>query len=156
MARDFFFVSNSTDNDISFTLEFSYGVTGDFSSTTAASYVPGFAAFAGFEYTTLKDTQYNSKTTGTYAVDVALSGNDTTASSSFDDVTAADSENIKTGFGDPANYDGVYGDSHYVGGSIIEGDQSKKDATPDGMVCSTKNTPKIISARAATASGWIF
>ena len=126
----FFFVSNSTDNDISFTLEFSYGVTGDFSSTTAASYVPGFAAFAGFEYTTLKDTQYNSKTTGTYAVDVALSGNDTSASSSFDDVTAADSENIKTGFGDPANYDGVYGDSHYVGGSIIEGDQSKKDANP--------------------------
>ena len=123
----FFFVSNTTDEDISFTLEFNYGVTGDFASTTLASYVPGYAAFAGFQYTTMTEEQFNAKTTGTYAVEVALSGSDSSASSSFDDVAAADSENIKTGFGSPANYYGVYGDSHYVGGSIIEGDQSKKN-----------------------------
>ena len=118
----FFFVANTTDETITFTLEFNYGVTSDFGSTTAASFVPGFAAFAGFSAEKLTEAQYNNKTTGTYAVDVALAGNSAPADSSFDDVADVDSEKIKDGFGTPANYEGTYGGSHRVGGDTINTD----------------------------------
>lgn len=124
----FFFVANTTDKEVSFALQFHYGITGDFSSTTSASYIPGFAAFAGFEYTAMTEAQFNTKTTGTYAVAATLNGSDTSAVSDFDDVAGIDSEAIKTGFGTPSNYKGVYGNSHYVGGSIVSGDQSKPNA----------------------------
>lgn len=117
----FFFVANTTDeaDPITFTLEFNYGITSEFASATQASFVPGYAAFAGFRFATMSEEQFNSKTTGTYAVEAALNGSDTSVASDFDDVAATDGENIETGFGSPANYQGTFGGSHRVGGDEI-------------------------------------
>ncbi len=117
----FFFVSNTTDDQQTFSIEFNYGLTSGFASATKASFTPGYAAFAGFQTSVMEEEQFNVKTTGTYAVEVALSDNSNPADSQFDDVSdlSSGSEAIKEGIGLPANYDGVSGGSNYVGGSDI-------------------------------------
>ena len=121
----FLFVTNDTDEDLTYTLQFSFGPLPDPEtktlSKTASDYIPGWAAFAGIQSSTaeLTDAQFSAKTTGTYAVDVSLTSDTNAAESSFDDVAYTDDKTIETDIADLRNYDGVYGNSSYVGGSDI-------------------------------------
>lgn len=119
----FFYLTNDTDETRTFNLEFSFGPT-SISGSTLSSFTPGYAAFTGFGITTVDSEEYNLKTTGTYAVEVALKGSEFVSESVFDDVSYANPDAIKTGFADPRNYSGVYGNSTYVGGEVLENDES--------------------------------
>lgn len=122
----YLFVSNDTDYDnITFTLKFNFGPT-SIADTTLSSYRDGYAAFTGFEYAYLESEELSLATTGTYAVKVSLVGSPLNSDSSvvFDDTAYTDSTEgsaaIENGFADLRNYDGVYGNSKYVGGTEIE------------------------------------
>lgn len=135
----YFFVSNDTDKDeITFTLEFNFGPT-NIVDTAFSAYADGYAAFTGFEYTYLSDEEASLASTGTYAVNVALTDDPDNADSSvvFDDPAYTDgtegSAAIESGFADPRNYKGVYGDSEYVGGSSID-TSGEKTASTSGLI----------------------
>ena len=115
----FFFVTNDTDDAISFDLQFSFGPTT--LTATKSSYVPGWAAFAGVRYSTesLSDEQFAAKTTGTYAVDVSLKNDTTVSTDKFDETAYTDSKKIETDVADLRNYSGVKGNSSYVGGTDV-------------------------------------
>ena len=119
----FFYLTNSTDDTRTFSLEFSFGPT-TISGSTLSSFTPGYAAFTGFGIATVDSEDYALKTTGTYAVEVALSGSEYVSDSVFDDVSYADPDAIETGFADLRNYSGVYGNSTYVGGEVLENEQN--------------------------------
>ena len=114
----FFYLTNDTDEPRTFSLEFSYGPT-SISGSTLSSFTPGYAAFTGFETATVESEEYSLKTTGTYAVEVALKGSEFVSESVFDDVSYAYPDAIKTGFADPRNYSGIYGNTTYVGGETV-------------------------------------
>ncbi len=120
----YLYVSNDTENAITFTLRFNFGPT-DIVDTAFSSYEDGYAAFTGFEYTYLTEEESSLAATGTYAVQVSLTGSplDTNSSVVFDDPSYADSTEgsaaIENGFADLRNYDGVYGNSKYVGGEEL-------------------------------------
>ena len=123
----FFFVSNTTDTDrLTFSLKFSFGPT-EISGTTLSSYTEGYAAFAGFSAEKMSEEQYNIKTTGTYAVEAALTGGVDEATSAFDDPAYTRPDEIKTDLADPRNYTGVFGGSTYVGGSTLDNTGSSVD-----------------------------
>lgn len=111
-----FYVSNYTGETVSFSLEFNFGPTA-IAGTSISSFVPGFAAFTGFEATILSDEQYNLKSTDSYAVDVALSAETSNASNSFDEPAYTRPDEIETDLADLRNYTGVYGNSLAVGGT---------------------------------------
>ncbi len=116
----FLFVENQTKSALTFTLEFSYGVTTN-AGTALSSYTEGFAAFAGFAEAEMTEQEYALKSTGTYAVTTSLVGNykSATYGGGFDDVAYAPTDKIESGFADTRAYDGVYGGSTYVGGSNV-------------------------------------
>ena len=117
----YFYVTNQTEDEesISFRLEFSFGVQ-SLSGASLSSFIPGYAAFTGFEYGSMTEEQYNLKTTGTYAVTSSLTGGVVNPEKSFDDTAYTNSDAIKTGLADLRNYAGVYGGSTYVGGQPLE------------------------------------
>lgn len=121
----YFYVTNETDDEesISFYLEFSFGVQ-TLSGASLSSFVPGYAAFTGFEYGTMSEEQYNIKTTGTYAVAASLTGGVVNPIKSFDDTAYTEADKIETDLADTRNYSGVYGGSTYVGGEPLD-DASK-------------------------------
>ena len=121
----YFYVTNQTDDEesISFYLEFSFGVQ-SLSGANLSAFVPGYAAFTGFEYGTMSEEQDNLKTTGTYAVAASLTGGVVNPSKSFDDTAYTNGDAIETGLADTRNYSGVYGGSTYVGGEPLD-DASK-------------------------------
>ena len=114
----FFFVENSTNDDLSFTLSFNLGPT-SIIGTTKSSYEAGFAAFTGFMTKEMDKEDFNCVTSGTYAKTVSLVGDETTVSgdSGFDTVASLSADAIEKGFADPKNYKGVYSNSEYLGGS---------------------------------------
>ncbi len=122
----YLYISNDTDNPLTFTLKFNFGPT-DIADTTFDSYLDGYAAFTGFNYSYLTDEEAALISTGTYAVKVALTGSplDSNSSVVFDDPAytgnTEGSEAIRDGFADLANYDGVKGNSVYVGGEELSG-----------------------------------
>ena len=100
-----FFVSNTTENAKSFTLEFSYGPT-DVATATQSAYDDGYAAFANFEVLQDVDQKhFNYATSGSYTKIVSLAG-DVDIDSRFDEVgvSAAD---IRETLALPANFKGV-------------------------------------------------
>lgn len=113
----FFFITNSTDEAKSFSLDFSYGPKDFTSSSAISSFTEGYAAFTGFRWQKLSTEEYAIKSTGTYAVEVSLTGSETAVSNSFDDVAITDQTKIKTDIANLKNYTGVYGGSTYVGGT---------------------------------------
>ena len=119
--RCYFYVTNQTEDEesISFRLEFSFGVQ-TLSGASLSSFIPGYAAFTGFEYGTMTKEQYNLKTTGTYAVSASLTGGVVNPERSFDDTSYTDPDAIETDLADARNYRGVYGGSTYVGGQPLE------------------------------------
>ncbi len=126
----YFFVTNDTDSSITFTMQFSFGPT-TLSGTTLSSYSDGFAAFANFAYTSLEEEELNIVSTGSYAVKATLAEDADNADSSvvFDTPAYTGStegnSDIEKGFADLANYNGVYGDSKYVGGDSYTTDPEK-------------------------------
>ncbi len=119
-----FFVSNTTEDDLSFSLEFSFGPTA-IAGSAVSSYAPGYAAFTAFRTATLSEEESNILTTGTYAVSVSLAGDSYSSSTVFDDVAYTDQETIETGIADLRNYRGVFGGSTYVGGETLSNDGSE-------------------------------
>lgn len=123
----YLYVTNDTDREITFTLRFNFGAT-DIVDTSLDDYTngDGYAAFTGFEYAYLTEQESSLAATGTYAVKVSLTGSTLDADSTvvFDDTAYAGSTEgaaaIESGFADLRNYDGVYGNSKYVGGSETE------------------------------------
>ena len=121
--RCFFFVSNTTEETQSFSLEFSFGPT-TISGTTISSYTPGYAAFTGFSYAKVSEEEFSVKTTGSYAVEVSLTGGEDEATSSFDEVSYTDPDKIETDLANLRNYTGVFGGSTYVGGEMLENSEA--------------------------------
>ena len=115
----FFFINNTTEKTLSFDLSFSFG-TSEFTETT--TFTPGFAALAGLSCQKVSKTAYDVKTTGTYAVEASLTGSEVALENSFDSEAYTDSETIKNGIANLRNYTGVYGNSTYVGGEMLEDD----------------------------------
>lgn len=118
-VRCYFFVSNKTDEAKDFSIELGFGPT-TVLDTTKSAYATGFAAFTKFEYYEFADKQaFDSALTDQYSRIVTLSGSEETASGDrgFDSVAAVPSNAIETGFANPKNYKGVYGDSDYVNGN---------------------------------------
>ena len=129
----FFFVENQTKQEQSFTLEFSFGPT-SITDTALTSYSEGFAAFTGFEYKDLTEEEFALKSTGTYAVSASLLGDykSATVGGGFDDVAHAPTDKIESDFADTLTYDGVYGNSNYVGGDSDV--NVKNDHTTAGLL----------------------
>lgn len=130
----FLFVENQTKSDLTFTLEFSYGVMTN-AGTALSSYTEGFAAFTGFAETEMTEQEFALKSTGTYAVSTSLVGNykSATYGGGFDDVAYAPTDKIESGFADTRAYDGVYGGSTYVGGTNVVS-SAKNDYANAGLL----------------------
>ncbi len=118
-VRCYFFVSNKTEEDQTFTIDFGFGPK-TVLDTTKSSYATGFAAFTKFEYYKFTDkTAFDSALTGTHARIVTLTGaSEETAMGDrgFDFAAVVPSNAIETGFANPKNYKGVYSDSDHVNG----------------------------------------
>lgn len=127
--RCFFFVSNTTDSDITFTIEFHFGTTA-IAGTSLSSYVPGYAAFAGFETAMMSEDSFNLKSTGDRAVSVALSDGSSEPTAAFDSVAEQDSKKIETDIASPENYIGVNANSSYVGGNDSTEENEAVNANP--------------------------
>lgn len=119
----YFFVENQTEDELSFTLEFSFGPT-TVTGTALSSYRQGFAAFTGFESLVMTEEEFDVKSTGSYAVSASLLGynTSTTTGGGFDDTAYAPTDKIKTDLAVTRNYDGVYGGVSYVGGEVEKKD----------------------------------
>ncbi len=121
----FFFIQNNTEEDITFTLSFTFGPTTIIDKTRNDFYA-GYAAFTNFQTLSMSEKDYECAATGTYAKKVNLIGSEvTTGDSGFDaDATVSSPANdkIEKGFATPKNYKGVVGGSGYVvtGGENID------------------------------------
>ncbi len=117
----FFFIKNDTDTMASFTLTFNFGPT-SISSTTYNDYYAGFAAFTNLEYRAMSEEEYESAQGGTYAKTVVISNPDDTESSEegFDTAKGTPSTDIKTGFANLQNYDGVYFNNQQLTGNVAD------------------------------------
>ena len=117
-VRCYFFVSNKTETEKSFSIDFCFGPT-TVIDTTKSSYETGFAAFTKFEYYEFADEKaFDSALSGSYAKNVTLTGSEEveTGDSGFDSAASVPSNAIETGFANPQNFKGVYSDSDYVNG----------------------------------------
>lgn len=126
------FYVTTEEEELSFTLEFSFGAT-TIAGTTLSSYVPGFAMFAGFETCSLTEEQAALASTGDYAKTVTLTGDKYADAPAFD-TPATNDKSIETGIADPSNYTGVYGGSYHVGGSDPEANNAKNDLATAGLI----------------------
>lgn len=130
--RCFFFVSNDTETDKQFSLEFTYGST-TVVGTNAENYTDGYAAFTGFRTRALTKTEYGYASTGDLAKKVSLSG-EIDSNSKFDDA-AETSSAIENAPAKAMAYEGVRGGDKLVGG---EGDD-KTDNPPENITAGLVN-----------------
>lgn len=122
-----FFVSNTTDGELTFSLKFSFGPT-TFSDKALTDYTPGYAAFTALRTAQVNEDEYAILSTGTYAVSASLAGDAYTSSTVFDEVAYSDEKVIETDIADLRNYKGVYGGTTHVGGETIPGDNKNAAA----------------------------
>ena len=120
--RCFFFVKNETETDnLTFTLQFNFGPT-TLLDKTKANFINGFAMFAGFKTHAMTEEEFACAEGGTYSKVVSLVDGTTKVENgnSMDSVaaTADPRKDIEQTFGEPKTYQGVYGNSTLVGGSI--------------------------------------
>lgn len=100
----FFFVSNNTDDALTFYLKLSYGPT-SVAGTATGDYSDGYAAFANFEVKeNLTKTQLSYASTGNYAKSVSLTGS-VSNTSVFDSASAT--SDIENTLATPANFKGI-------------------------------------------------
>ncbi len=115
----FFFVSLDEDlTESSFTLKFNYGPTDVDTNTSKDAFVPGFAAFAGFESYAMSKQEFESAKNGTYSKLVTLKEGvvekEGAGNQGFDSVKGVPSNALEKGLGNPATYKGVYSDNYRV------------------------------------------
>ncbi len=139
----FFFVSNDTETDKSFHLEFTYGPT-SIASSDKYDYGQGYAALANFQMKSLSKTEHSYATTGDRAKKVTLTGikEDTTV---FDSVTA--SSDIENGLGTPVSFSGV------VAGSNQLKPDGNPNTVPEGLQTGLLNH-KHIDKYLAGSENW--
>lgn len=118
----FFFLTNETDEDKTFHIEFSYGPT-SIVSADRYDFSDGYAAFTNFETKPLTGTEYSYASTGDRAVKVSLTGR-AQNTSNFDDVSATARKDIESRPALPASFTGT------LGGSVA--------VVPDGGVSNVK------------------
>ncbi len=135
-VRCYFFVSNKTEEEKTFTIDLGFGPT-TVIDTTKSAYETGFAAFSKFEYYQFTDEKaFDSALSGSYAKNVTLVGSEevATGDSGFDTAASVPSDAIEKGFATPQNYKGVYSDSDYVNGggngTNIAINQHEKEDSP--------------------------
>ncbi len=113
----FVFLSNETDTQQDYTLELTFGPT-TITESTASSYQPGFAAFAGTQWSTstITEEQFAYAASGTYSLIANLdpSEEEGTGDQGFDSVSTGSTRSIKDGYADLKNYKGVTPDSAYI------------------------------------------
>lgn len=123
-AQCFFFIENTTEEDITCRLDLTYGPT-TIVGTDKTDYCDGYAAFTHFESLTLTNTQYGYATTGDQAVKVSLTGT-AASTSSFDTVSATAEADLEEGPALPSNFTGTVGGSQFVvagGGENVKPEQ---------------------------------
>ena len=112
----FVFVENNTDRDnLSFTLEISYGPTDV--DTDAKNFYAGYAAMTGFCVAKdMTEAAYGYASTGTYATKLSLSAPDADdfTGIQFDSAKVVPTNAIENGLAWLMNYTGVFADSGYV------------------------------------------
>lgn len=122
----FFFVSNDTDSEKEFYLEFSYGPT-DVASAKQSAYDDGYAAFTNFEVLADVNAKYiDYASSGTYAQKVSLTGavdND----SAFDTAGVDTNRDIRNTLAPTANFTAVPNASK----SIVTG--GVDNTVPEGL-----------------------
>lgn len=114
--RCFFFVSNDTDTEKSFSLSFNFGPT-TVVDTTKSSYYTGFAAFTDFQIHSFDtDKAFSAATSGTYVKVVSLQGiqEEESSDEGFDAPASVPSTALEEGFANLKNYNGVYDYSDYI------------------------------------------
>lgn len=129
--RCFFFVKNETEtNNLTFTLQFNFGPT-TLLDKTRANFINGFAMFAGFKTHDMTEEEFACAEGGTYSKVVSLVDGTTKVENgnSMDSVaaTADPKKDIEQTFGEPKTYQGVYGYSTLVGGSINDTNMTADD-----------------------------
>lgn len=153
-----FSVSNPTEEELSFSIEFSFGPTA-IAGSTVSSYAPGYAAFTAFRTATLSEEEAGLVTTGTYTVAAELAGDAFDPDLSFDQVSASDEAN-ETSLADLRNYTGVFGGSTYVGGAVLEnGDDGVNKNAPDQLatagLLNKKYADKYTTANDTSNAAWL-
>ena len=114
----FVFLSNETDEDQTYSIDFTFGPT-TISDTTKASYQTGFAAFAQMEKGTLTEEQFAYAQSGTYSLIANLDADaeEETSDNGFDSVSTGSQTKIEKGYADLKNFKGVTPDSAYISNS---------------------------------------
>ena len=125
----FFFVSNETEEEKSFSLEFTYGPT-SITGNDKHAFGDGYAAFTGFETRKLTKHEYSYASTGDRAQKVSLSAS-SSSTNRFDSVAATGKTDLETTLALPANYRGVLGGGKFVTG---EGDDAKPANVYSGLL----------------------
>ncbi|HIZ63103.1 MAG TPA: hypothetical protein H9670_00840 [Firmicutes bacterium] len=124
----FFFVSNETDSEKQFTIEFSYGPT-DVASAEQTAYDDGYAAFTNFEILADVNAKYiDYASTDSYAVKATLTGavdND----SAFDQAGVDTNRDIRNTLAPTANFTAVPNASK----SIVTSGVENTDPTTYGL-----------------------
>lgn len=106
----FFYVANETDTQKTFSLEFHYGPT-EVSTAELSAYADGYAAFTGFETSTMTSTQYGYAATTDYAQKVSLTGS-VDNDSQFDSASAT--TDIEKELAKPVSFQGVQAGSNVL------------------------------------------
>lgn len=136
-ARCFFFLSNDTEENKTFHLEFTYGST-SIVGTTLADYTDGYAAFANFRTTSLTKQENSFAPSNTTSKSVALSA-ESSSDKKFDDAVHNNPDSIETGLAKPANYWGVQANDKRVGGDV----DSELSVPPAGTYAGLANAKHV-------------
>ena len=131
-AQCFFYVSNDTDEEKTFYLELTYGLT-TIVGTTKDSYTDGYAAFANFETYDISDREIGYASTGDRAKTVSLTS-ETASGTKFDDVVYNDPDSVEDDIANPANYWGLRGGDKRVGGDEAFTPNTTPDSVYAGLV----------------------
>ncbi|MBQ7879565.1 MAG: hypothetical protein IJ317_02840 [Clostridia bacterium] len=132
----FIFLSNDTEDDQSFYLEFTFGPTA-VQDTAESAYYPGFAAFKDFQvYENLSKEAYECATSGTYTSVVTLTeeSDEAAGDSGFDSPMGVPSDAIENGYAFPQNYRGVYSDDGLVSGVGSSSVNTPADGLTTGLL----------------------
>ena len=143
----FFFISNETDSEKTFHLEFSYGPT-DVASAEQSAYDDGYAAFANIEVLNVEAKYIDYASAGTYAQKVSLTGS-VDNDSAFDQAGVNSDRDIRNTLAVPANFRGVPNASK----SIVTGGVENADPTTYGLYTGLLNA-KYAQAYNADTSAW--
>ena len=138
----FFFVTNETDTQKTFTLEFTFGPT-DVATAALGAYGDGYAAFTDFKTREMTKADMNYASSGTYSQVVTLTGavdND----SKFDDASVT--SDIESGLAVPANFEGV------LAGSDVMVENGTPNKLPDGVYTGLLNASSAAEYMALDAA----